>query len=342
MLFAARAATAGRCRCDVDRGLTAPALAGRPLLPRVGGSGRRDAPRCDAARRAAPDGRRRTTTTGYALESRLATAGLARPGQPPRSPSAERDYPPDGWSTSGGATGAVVCARRVPRTVDGAYRAAEAHLGPDGRPTRKWGSALRSTQSAPDRTTGRARPRCSRASPGTAHDAPHAGWTRQMDHTTMDTPGSARRRTHPRTRRHHPQGIDAEDLAPPKPFALAATRGPGAAAGRDHRRRPDGAAPIKTVIVAARGRLMPRPAPTAARRRHAGRRARRPRPAWITAATWRGLRAVVTRLRADALAAVDRDGPTAAGGAGVARSTLDRWRAGWLRASQDAPDDAGE
>ena len=60
-------------------------------------------------------------------------------------------------------------------------------------------------------------------------------------------------------------------------------------------------------------------------------------PAWITAATWRSLRAVVTRLRADALAAVDRDGPTAAAEAlGVARSTLDRWRVTWLRAPQDA------
>lgn len=89
---------------------------------------------------------------------------------------------------------------------------------------------------------------------------------------------------------------------------------------------------------------MPRPAPTAASAAATLADALDgPRPAWITAATWRSLRAVVTRLRADALAAVDRDGPTAAAEAlGVARSTLDRWRAGWLRASQDAPDDAGE
>ena len=83
---------------------------------------------------------------------------------------------------------------------------------------------------------------------------------------------------------------------------------------------------------------MPRPAPSLASvaadlaRHLAGER-----PAWITAATWRRLRAVVTRLRADAAAAIDRDGPmVAAETLGVARSTLDRWRAGWLRAPQDA------
>ena len=83
---------------------------------------------------------------------------------------------------------------------------------------------------------------------------------------------------------------------------------------------------------------MPRPAPTAASAAATLADALDgPRPAWITAATWRSLRAVVTRLRADALAAVDRDGPTAAAEAlGVARSTLDRWRVTWLRASQDA------
>ena len=83
---------------------------------------------------------------------------------------------------------------------------------------------------------------------------------------------------------------------------------------------------------------MPRPAPSLASvaadlaRLTAGER-----PAWITAATWRSLRAVVTRLRADAAAAIDRDGPTAAAETlGVARSTLDRWRAGWLRAPSGA------
>ena len=83
---------------------------------------------------------------------------------------------------------------------------------------------------------------------------------------------------------------------------------------------------------------MPRPAPSLASvaadlaRLTAGER-----PAWITAPTWRSLRAVVTRLRADAAAAIDRDGPmVAAETLGVARSTLDRWRAGWLRAPQDA------
>ena len=82
---------------------------------------------------------------------------------------------------------------------------------------------------------------------------------------------------------------------------------------------------------------MPRPAPSLASvaadlaRLTAGER-----PAWITAPTWRSLRAVVTRLRADAAAAIDRDGPmVAAETLGVARSTLDRWRAGWLRAPQD-------
>ena len=83
---------------------------------------------------------------------------------------------------------------------------------------------------------------------------------------------------------------------------------------------------------------MPRPAPSltsvaADLARHlAGER-----PAWVTAATWRRLRAVVTRLHADAVATIDHDGPTAAAETlGVARSTLDRWRAGWLRAPQDA------
>lgn len=83
---------------------------------------------------------------------------------------------------------------------------------------------------------------------------------------------------------------------------------------------------------------MPRPAPTPASAAAtladalAGER-----PAWITAATWRGLRAVVTRLRADAVATIDRDGPTAAAETlGVARSTLDRWRVTWLRAPSDA------
>ena len=81
---------------------------------------------------------------------------------------------------------------------------------------------------------------------------------------------------------------------------------------------------------------MPRPLPPRRPAAAIGRRARRPRPAWITAATWRSLRAVVTRLRADALAAVDRDGPTAAAEALGSRSTLDRWRVTWLRAPQDA------
>lgn len=93
---------------------------------------------------------------------------------------------------------------------------------------------------------------------------------------------------------------------------------------------------------------MPRPAPTAASAAATLADALDgPRPAWITPATWRSLRAVVTRLRADAIATVDREGPTAAAEAlGVARSTLDRWRVTWLRAPQDgtqgADDDAGE
>lgn len=83
---------------------------------------------------------------------------------------------------------------------------------------------------------------------------------------------------------------------------------------------------------------MPRPAPTAASAAATLADALDgPRPAWITAATWRSLRAVVTRLRADAAAAIDRDGPmVAAETLGVARSTLDRWRVTWLRAPQDA------
>ena len=92
---------------------------------------------------------------------------------------------------------------------------------------------------------------------------------------------------------------------------------------------------------------MPRPAPSlpsvaADLARHlAGER-----PAWITAATWRRLRGAAEALRGDAAAVLARDGVVAAAEAlGVARSTLDRWRAGWLRASQDAaqgaPDDAG-
>jgi len=83
---------------------------------------------------------------------------------------------------------------------------------------------------------------------------------------------------------------------------------------------------------------MPRPAPSLASvAADLARHAAGERPAWVTAATWRRLRAVVTRLRADAVATIDHDGPTAAAETlGVARSTLDRWRAGWLRAPQDA------
>ena len=90
---------------------------------------------------------------------------------------------------------------------------------------------------------------------------------------------------------------------------------------------------------------MPRPAPAAASAAATLADALGgPRPAWITAATWRRLRAVVARLRADAAAAVDRDGAVVAAEAmGVHRDTLRSWRtAGWLRAPQDAPDDAGE
>lgn len=78
---------------------------------------------------------------------------------------------------------------------------------------------------------------------------------------------------------------------------------------------------------------MPRPAPSlgsvaADLARHAAGE----RPAWITPATWRRLRALAEALRDDAAALVTRDGPGAAAEAlGIARSTLDRWRAGWLR-----------
>jgi len=82
---------------------------------------------------------------------------------------------------------------------------------------------------------------------------------------------------------------------------------------------------------------MPRPAPSLASvAADLARHAAGERPAWVSPATWRRLRGAAEALRADALALVARDGAVVAAVAlGVARSTLDRWRAGWLRAPQD-------
>lgn len=84
---------------------------------------------------------------------------------------------------------------------------------------------------------------------------------------------------------------------------------------------------------------MPRPAPSlgsvaADLARHAAGE----RPAWVSAATWRRLRALAEGLRADALAAVAAEGAVrAAVSLGAARDTLRLWRApgGWLRATQE-------
>ena len=84
---------------------------------------------------------------------------------------------------------------------------------------------------------------------------------------------------------------------------------------------------------------MPRPAPSLASvaadlaRHLAGER-----PAWISAATWRRLRAAAEAVRDDAAATIARDGVVAAAEAlGVHRDTLRTWRAGWL-----APEAAGD
>ena len=87
---------------------------------------------------------------------------------------------------------------------------------------------------------------------------------------------------------------------------------------------------------------MPRPAPSlgsvaADLARHAAGE----RPAWVSAATWRRLRALAEGLRADARGAVAAEGAVRAAEAmGVARDTLRLWRGGgWLADAQG--DDAG-
>ena len=83
---------------------------------------------------------------------------------------------------------------------------------------------------------------------------------------------------------------------------------------------------------------MPRPAPgPASVAADLDRHAAGERPEWVTPTTWRRLRGAVEALRADGAALVAREGPTAAAETlGVARSTLDRWRApgGWLHEVQ--------
>ena len=77
---------------------------------------------------------------------------------------------------------------------------------------------------------------------------------------------------------------------------------------------------------------MPRPAPSLASvAADLARHLACERPAWISAATWRRLRAAAEALRDDAAATIARDGVVAAAEAlGVHRDTLRVWRAGWL------------
>jgi hypothetical protein len=57
-----------------------------------------------------------------------------------------------------------------------------------------------------------------------------------------------------------------------------------------------------------------------------------PRPAWVSAASWRLVRALVASLRTDAAAALAAGPTRAAEALGVGRATLARWRdaGGWL------------
>ena len=57
-----------------------------------------------------------------------------------------------------------------------------------------------------------------------------------------------------------------------------------------------------------------------------------PRPAWVSAGSWRLVRALVASLRADAAAALAAGPTRAAEALGVGRATLARWRdaGGWL------------
>lgn len=84
---------------------------------------------------------------------------------------------------------------------------------------------------------------------------------------------------------------------------------------------------------------MPRPAPSLGSvAADLARHAAGDRPAWVSPATWRRLRALADDLRTDARDAVATEGAVrAAEGLGVARDTLRVWRTpgGWLA------DDAG-
>jgi len=56
-----------------------------------------------------------------------------------------------------------------------------------------------------------------------------------------------------------------------------------------------------------------------------------PRPAWVSARSWRLVRALVASLRADAAEALAAGPTLAADALGVGRATLARWRVGgWL------------
>lgn len=93
---------------------------------------------------------------------------------------------------------------------------------------------------------------------------------------------------------------------------------------------------------------MPRPAPgLASVAADLARHLAGERPAWITPATWRRLRALAAALRDDAAVLVATEGVTrAAEQFAVHPDTVRVWRAtGWLREPQEAPqggtDDAG-
>ncbi len=88
---------------------------------------------------------------------------------------------------------------------------------------------------------------------------------------------------------------------------------------------------------------MPRPAPSLASvAADLARHAAGERPAWITPATWRRLRALAAALRAGAVALVEREGVTRAAEQFAAHpDTVRVWRAtGWLREPQEAPQGA--